>query len=42
MKRRTVLIEDNHNEWIESNSINLSKYLRNKINEEISKEKNEN
>jgi len=40
MKRRSILISDSQSEWIEDNSINLSKYVRNKINEDISNDEN--
>lgn len=42
MKRRSIIINENQDNWIESNSVNLSKYVRNKINEDMDKEvKNE-
>ena len=30
-----ITIEEEHKEWLEKNAINLSKFVRNKINEEM-------
>lgn len=35
---RNVSIEPEHWTWLEKNSISLSKYLRNRINEDMAKE----
>jgi len=35
---RGIVIEERHTEWIEKNSINLSSWIRKKIEEEINKE----
>jgi len=35
---RGIIIKETHNEWIEKNSINLSSWIRKKIEEEIKNE----
>jgi len=34
-KSRTVWLEDRHIEWIEENSINFSKWVRKKLDDEM-------
>jgi hypothetical protein len=36
MKEKLIRITDEQNEWIEKNGINFTKWVRNKINEEMS------
>lgn len=38
-KVKTILIEKEQSNWLEKKSINLSKYVRNKINEDMKEEK---
>lgn len=35
MIKKTILIEEKHAKWIEENSINFSKWIRKKIEEEM-------
>lgn len=35
MKTKSITIEKEHEEWLEENAINLSKFVRNKIDEEM-------
>ena len=40
MIHKTITIKIEHEEWIEENSINLSRYVQKKIEEELNKDKN--
>ena len=39
MKTTTIAIEDNHADWVEQNSINLSDWVRKKISEAMEEKK---
>jgi len=37
--KKTILIEKEQNDWLEDNNINLSKFVRKKIQKEIDEQK---
>ena len=40
-KTKTILIDQIHEDWLNENAINLSKWVRNKIDKEIEKNNND-